>query len=54
MFGRQIPLCVTGGKSQLAAHQHRVRETAHQHQQRQAYVHHPDALVIHAGDPFAP
>ena len=54
MFGRQIPLRVTGGKSQLAAHQHGVREAAHQHQERQEYVHHADALVIDAGDPFSP
>jgi len=54
MFGRQIPLCVTGGKRELAAHHHGVRETAHQHQERQRYVHHADALVIDAGDPFAP
>ena len=50
---RQIAGRLVGDRL-LRAHQHDVREAADQHDQPEDRVHDADALVIDAGDPFAP
>ena len=53
MLGRQVAVGVERQRL-LGAHHDGVDEAAHQHDQRQHDVHHADALVIDAGEPFGP
>ena len=54
VIGRQVPLRAADGHRLLRAHHDRVGEAAQQHDQRQEHIHDADALVIDAGQPFAP